>query len=226
MKMKETIHSGEMVLGAFLSEIPAPNLTRLMKASGLDFVIVDCEHGYFDYSQVAALAAVANGIGFPLVVRVPGISRECVQKYLDAGVDGLLVPMLETRRQAEDLVRYGKYAPEGARGISTMRPHSDYDPGRLTEYTAKANRRTLFFAQIETRTGVENAADIAAVPGLDGFSWAPTIWPATWAAPEILTPRRWRRPLSSWWRLAARRASPPASSPPAPPSCAAGTKRA
>lgn len=173
MKMKETIHSGEMVLGAFLSEIPAPNLTRLMKASGLDFVIVDCEHGYFDYSQVAALAAVANGIGFPLVVRVPEISRECVQKYLDAGVDGLLVPMLETRRQAEDLVRYGKYAPEGARGISTMRPHSDYDPGRLTEYTAKANRRTLFFAQIETRTGVENAADIAAVPGLDGLFVGP-----------------------------------------------------
>lgn len=171
--MKERIHQGEMVLGAFLSEIAAPNLTRLMQAAGLDFVIVDCEHGYFDYSQVAAIAAVGSGVGFPVIVRVPQITRECVQKYLDAGVDGLLVPMLETPEQARQLVRFGKYAPEGARGISTMRPHSNYNPGKLTEYTVKANRRTMFFAQIETHTGVANAAEIAAVPGLDGMFVGP-----------------------------------------------------
>lgn len=171
--MKERIHQGGMVLGAFLSEIAAPNLTRLMQAAGLDFVIVDCEHGYFDYSQVAAIAAVGSGVGFPVIVRVPQITRECVQKYLDAGVDGLLVPMLETPEQARQLVRFGKYAPEGARGISTMRPHSNYNPGKLTEYTVRANRRTMFFAQIETHTGVANAAEIAAVPGLDGMFVGP-----------------------------------------------------
>ena len=84
-----------------------------MQVSGLDFVIVDCEHGYFDFSQVAALAAVGNGIEFPVIVRVPSVSRDCIQKYLDAGVDGILVPMLETKEQAEHLVEYGKYAPDG-----------------------------------------------------------------------------------------------------------------
>lgn len=173
MNFKEQIRTGEVKLGAFLSEIPAPNLTRLMQAAGLDYVIVDCEHGYFDYSQVAALAAVASGVGFPLIVRAPHVSRECVQKYMDAGVDGILIPMLETVEQAEELVRFGKYAPLGARGISTMRPHSNYNPGKLTEYTQKANGRTMLFAQIETKKGAENAAAIAAVEGLDGLFVGP-----------------------------------------------------
>ena len=171
--MKETIQAGGAVLGAFLSEIGAPNLVRLMQAAGLDFVIVDCEHGYFDYSQVAAIASVANGIQFPVIVRIPQISRECIQKYLDAGVDGILVPMLETEEQARALVHLSKYAPLGARGISTMRPHSNYNPGKLAEYTRKANGRTMLFAQIETRLGVSNAEKIAAVAGIDGLLIGP-----------------------------------------------------
>ncbi len=173
VKMKTAIHAGETVVGMFLSEIAHPNLVRLMQAAGAQFVVVDCEHGYFDYSQVAAIAAVASGIDFPLIVRMPCLSRECVQKYLDAGVDGVWVPMLETRQQAEELVRLGKYAPLGERGISTMRPHSNYNPGKLTEYTRKANGRTMLFAQIETRKGAANAAEIAAVEGLDGIFIGP-----------------------------------------------------
>lgn len=171
--MKEKIRGGETVLGMFLSEIAAPNLVRLMQAGGIDFVIVDCEHGCFDYAQVAAIAAVANGIGFPAIVRIPHISRESVQKYLDAGVDGLLVPMLETQAQARMLVELAKYAPEGRRGISTMRPHSNYAPGDLTAYTQAANRRVMLFVQIESLTGVENAGEIAAVKGLDGIFIGP-----------------------------------------------------
>lgn len=136
-------------------------------------MIVDCEHGYFDYSQVAALAAVGNGIHFPVIVRIPSVERDCIQKYLDAGVDGLLVPMLETKEQAGLLVRYGKYAPEGKRGISTMRPHSNYNPGSLQEYTSAANGRVMLFAQIETQRGVLNIDDITAVPGIDGIFIGP-----------------------------------------------------
>lgn len=161
------------MLGMFLSEIAAPNLIRVMQASSIDFVIVDCEHGYFDYSQIAAIAAVANGIGFPIIVRIPQISREHVQKYLDAGVDGLLVPMLETPEQAKMLVKLAKYAPVGCRGISTMRPHSNYAPGDLKIYTQRANERIMLFAQIESRAGVENAREIAGVKGLDGIFIGP-----------------------------------------------------
>lgn len=171
--MKNNIRAGKELTGMFLSEIAAPNLLRLMKAAGVDFVIVDCEHGYFDYSQVAAIAAVGNGIGFPVIVRVPALTREPVQKYLDAGVDGLLVPMLETPEMARQLVLLSKYAPEGKRGISTMRPHSNYNPGKLTEYTAAANGRILLFAQIESKRGVDNIGEIVRVPGIDGVLMGP-----------------------------------------------------
>ena len=173
MNMKDKISEKEVVRGMFLSEIAAPNLVRLMQAAGVDYVIVDCEHGYFDFSQVAAIAAVGNGIGFPVVVRVPHISRDCIQKYLDAGVDGILVPMLETEEQARELVCLSKYAPSGARGISTMRPHSNYDPGKLTDYMRKANERVMLFAQIETARGVRNIDKICAVNGLDGVLIGP-----------------------------------------------------
>lgn len=171
--MKQAIKAGREVMGAFLSEIAAPNLVRLMQVSGLDYVIVDCEHGYFDYAQVAAIASVGNGIHFPVIVRVPCVERESIQKYLDAGVDGILAPDVETREEAELLIRHGKYAPEGRRGISTMRPHSNYHPGPLTEYTAAANERTMFFAQIESRTGVNNIDEIVSVRGLDGVFIGP-----------------------------------------------------
>ena len=170
---KAEIREGKTTVGMFLSEIAHPNLIRLMKAAGAEFVVVDCEHGYFDYSQVAAIAAVASGIGFPMIVRMPCLSRENVQKYLDSGVDGVWVPMLETREQAEELVRLSKYAPMGERGISTMRPHSDYAPGKLTEYMEKANGRTMAFAQIESRLAVENVEEIASVEGLDGMFVGP-----------------------------------------------------
>lgn len=171
--MKDRMKAGEKLVGLFLSEIAAPNLIRVMRAAGADFVVVDCEHGYFDYSQVAAIASVANGVHMPLIVRMAGISREAVQKYLDAGVDGIWAPMVESARQAYDMVRLSKYAPQGIRGISTMRPHSNYAPGKLLDYTAAANRRTMIFAQIETRAGVENAEEIAGVEGIDGIFIGP-----------------------------------------------------
>ena len=151
--MRQRIRAGEELTGMFLSEVAAPNLLRLMQAAGLDYVIVDCEHGSFDYSQVSALAAVANGIRFPMIVRIPSADRECIQKYLDAGADGLLVPMTESVKQAEQLVRFGRYAPEGKRGISTMRPHSNYNPGVLTEYTSRPMSVSCFLSRLRRKEG-------------------------------------------------------------------------
>ena len=61
--------------GIMLSEFGNPNIVRIFQRAGNDFVIVDDEHGYFDYAQVSALVAVANGIGLPIIIRVPGVTR-------------------------------------------------------------------------------------------------------------------------------------------------------
>ncbi len=171
------------ILGSFLSEMAVPNILRIYRSCGLDFVIVDCEHGSFDYSQVAAQAAVGNGIGLPVFIRVPGIAREAIQKYLDAGADGLVIPMVEEVDQANEVIQYAKYAPLGRRGASTMRPHSEYNPGKLADYMIKANARTMVFAQIETRIGIKNADEIAKTEGLDGLFVGPNDLSVDFDAP-------------------------------------------
>lgn len=172
MTMKESLGK-KVLVGAMLSEVATPNIPRIFRAAGFDYVIADCEHGYFDYAQIAALAGVCNGFDFPFLVRVPGVERECIQKYLDIGADGLLVPMMDTAATMRKVVELAKYQPLGKRGISVTRAHSEYAPGKLGDYLERANRRTMVFAQIETAEGVANAAEIAAVEGLDGLFIGP-----------------------------------------------------
>lgn len=170
---KTEIERGKLQVGTMLSELYSPNIPSLFSACGFDYFILDCEHGCFDYSAVAAMAGVARGIGFPMIVRIPLISRECITKYLDAGVGGLLVPMVETAEQAQEVVDFARYAPLGKRGLSTTRAHTAYSPGNLTEYMERANEEITLMIQIETRLGVENVTEIAAVKGIDGLMVGP-----------------------------------------------------
>ena len=153
--------------GIMLSEFGNPNIIRIFKRAGCDFVIVDDEHGYFDYTQVAGLIAVANGAGLPIVIRVPGVTREYITKVLDMGADGILVPMVNTAEQAREIVKYAKYTPLGSRGISTTRAHTGYGVSDLCAYLDAANRRVNVCVQIETKEAVAHADEIAAVPGVD-----------------------------------------------------------
>ncbi len=171
--LKEKIIEGKTVLGTMLSEIATPNIARILSAGGFEYIIIDCEHGYFDYSQTAAVVGISNGIGLPVIVRIPKIDRECITKYMDMGADGLLVPMTGTAQDIRRVVEYAKYAPLGKRGISTTRAHTNYNPPPLLEYTRQANDRTILFAQIETREGIQNIDEIAAVEGVDAVIIGP-----------------------------------------------------
>lgn len=171
--LKSKMRAGEVSLGTMLSEITTPNIARALAAGGFEYLIIDCEHGYFDYSQTAAIVGICNGISLPVIIRIPKIDRECVTKYMDMGADGLLVPMTGTAADIRRVVEYAKYAPLGKRGISTTRAHTNYNPPPLSEYMKAANDRTIIFAQIETREGVNNSGEIAAVEGIDALLIGP-----------------------------------------------------
>lgn len=173
--------------GIMLSEFGNPNIVRIFRRAGSDFVIVDDEHGYFDFTQLAGLIAVANGIGLPIIIRVPGVSREYITKVLDMGADGILVPMVNTAEQAREIVRYAKYTPLGARGISTTRAHTGYGVSDLNAYLAAANRRVNVCVQIETREAVAHAEEIAAVPGIDSLFIGPNDLAADYGLPGQVT---------------------------------------
>ncbi len=167
MNLKERVEKNEILLGTMISELGCPNLIRMMQTGGFQFVIIDGEHGPFDLTQMAGMVAVGNGIGMPVIIRIPEIDRGFMTKALDMGADGFLIPMVNTADDARQLVEYAKYAPEGKRGISTTRAHTNYNPCGLREYMKSANRRILLMAQIETKEAVKNVEEIAAVSGID-----------------------------------------------------------
>ena len=89
-------------------------------------------------------------------------------RVLDAGAEGIMLPRVETEAQARDLVRFGRYRPDGERGISTFAGHNDF--ARIPDvpaFLAERNRRVLLIVQIETVRGVANRQEILSTPGVD-----------------------------------------------------------
>lgn len=165
--LKERLNNNQFILGTMISEISSPNLPRMLKAGGFEFVILDCEHGSFDYSDASAIIGIANCIHMPIVIRIPEIRREVITKYMDMGANGLMSPMTGCREDIEALVQYSKYYPLGKRGISTQRAHTSYNPPSLSSYMEKANSETIVIAQLETKEGINNSSDILSVEGVD-----------------------------------------------------------
>ena len=157
-----------MRAGMMISEIAFSNMPVLLKNAGIEFCILDCEHGGFDYAEVSRLIMTARLCGLELIVRLANNERKDVVKYLDMGADGLLLPMTNTAEDIRKVADYAKYPPLGHRGISTMRAHTLYAPPPVLEYMPAGNARTKIFAQAETRAGVENIDRILAVPGVSG----------------------------------------------------------
>jgi len=160
-------------MGVMLSEMTFPNYPVIFKNCGLDFFIIDNEHGAFDYSAVSALLMNSRLSGFNSIIRLGSNSRDSIIKFADAGTDGFLLPMTDCAEDIKKVVEYAKYMPIGKRGISTTRAHTLYNPPELNEYMSAANERIKVYAQIETKMGVENIKEILNIEGVDGVFIGP-----------------------------------------------------
>lgn len=160
-------------LGTMLSEVAFPNFPIILKNSNLDFFIVDNEHGSFDYSFISAIVMNANLCGLKSIIRISDNSRKDIIKFADMGAGGFLLPMTNTAEDIKQVVKYGKYAPIGSRGISTNRAHTLYNPPPIDQYMEMANKKVKVYAQIETALGVQNIEEILSVEGVDGVFIGP-----------------------------------------------------
>lgn len=161
IRMKETI-------GIMISEIRFENMPLLLKRAGLDLVIIDFEHGPFDFSDLSALIMNARSSEIECIVRLSSKERSEITKIMDMGADGVLLPMTSSALDIREVVRHAKYPPLGKRGISTMRAHAFYAPPEISSYIECANARTRVYAQIETRSGLNRIEDILSEKGVDG----------------------------------------------------------
>lgn len=171
--IKQRLKIGETLYGIMLSELYVPNLARLLARCGYDYLLLDCEHGYYDMTQVANIIAVADGVSIPVIVRVSQPSRTVITKYLDMGARGILLSNSAGVEAAQALVAVSYYAPMGDRGISTFRAHTDYQNDDVPGIMAAANRQNMVICQIESPEAVACVGDILAVDGVDGVMVGP-----------------------------------------------------
>lgn len=140
----------------------------MAKAAGFDFVLLDGEHGDLDLSRLGSLLLMADALGLPTLVRVPELSRFWISHTLDLGASAVMVPMIETPQQAQQLVEWAKYPPLGQRSYSGG-GHTRYGAsGNHQRNMTAANQRTQAYVQIETAAGVAVVEEILAVPGIAG----------------------------------------------------------
>lgn len=148
-------------------------LLAMVKEVGYDFVLLDNEHGFYSLQELHDLCMYAGAIGLETVVRISEISKTEICKTLDAGANGILVPMVEQEEQVKEIVRWAKYPPLGHRGYSGG-AHTSYSKATAhREVIEGANAGRRVYIQIETAAGVQNAREILSQSCLNGVVIGP-----------------------------------------------------
>nr|WP_245884571.1 aldolase/citrate lyase family protein [Tumebacillus permanentifrigoris] len=163
--LKKRLQLGETVFGLFCS-IPHPTLVEMIAAAAYDFVIIDTEHVLINPETLEHMLRAADASGITALVRVPDAAPNTILRVLDAGAHGVVIPHVRTGAEAEAAVRASRYHPRGMRSLNGGRP-ADFAKVDLPSYLDYANEQIMVVPMIENREGVENIAEISAVPGID-----------------------------------------------------------
>ena len=142
---------------------------EIMASAGYDSVTADLQHGAFDYHATLTMFQAMRASGVAVMARVPRLDGGAIMKVLDAGAYGVICPMINTREEAERLVSFVRYPPQGTRSFGPTRVN--FAAG--SNYGGEADEQIVCFAMIETREAFENVESIAATPGLDGLYIGP-----------------------------------------------------
>jgi 4-hydroxy-2-oxoheptanedioate aldolase len=174
-RLRAHLQQGTPTLGTFV-QLGGPAIIECLALAGLDYVVLDLEHGPGSLAGAAAQILAAERHGLTPLVRVKEVSRPAVMNLLDQGAQGLVIPAIKTVAEVRRLVQYGKYAPLGERGFGPSRASAfAYAPALhdLGQYLASCNRETLLLPQCETRECLEQVEAIVQVDGVDGLFIGP-----------------------------------------------------
>lgn len=162
------------LFGLFVN-YPSPALVELAGRIGYDWVFIDAEHGPLDLETCENMVRAAETAGIVPIVRMPNSDPLAVNRFLDTGAMGVLVPHLSSAAVAREIVDAAKYHPMGHRGAGSRTRAADYGFGAgATDYAAWANAETMIFGILEDE-GVQSDLDaVLEVDGLDGFVVGPS----------------------------------------------------
>jgi 4-hydroxy-2-oxoheptanedioate aldolase len=168
---KKAVRAGGPQIGLWCSS--CNNLTaEVIAGSGFDWILIDTEHAPNELPVVLSqLQAMTGGTAAP-VVRPAWNDVVLIKRLLDAGVQNLLVPYVQTVEEARAAVAAVRYPPQGVRGVASMHRANRF--GRIQDYYHRANDEMCLLLQVETRTTLQNLDAIAAVEGVDGLFIGPS----------------------------------------------------
>jgi 4-hydroxy-2-oxoheptanedioate aldolase len=169
-RFKRAIKAGRSQIGLWCSL--ASNVSvEIVAGSGFDWLLLDTEHSPNELPMVySQLQAVMENPVHP-IVRPPWNDMVVIKRYLDAGVQTLLIPMIQTAAEAEQAVAYTRYPPRGVRGFASASRSSRF--GRVKDYHTRCEEEICVLVQIETQMGLDNLEAIARVDGVDGVFIGP-----------------------------------------------------
>ena len=172
---KAKLKAGETVHGCFV-RYPEPTLIEMLGYYGWDFIMFDGEHSTITPRDCEQLARAAELQNVTPLVRVTTNQQPVILRFMDTGVMGAMVPMVNSVADATDAVRSIKYAPQGQRGLAGVRAASfGQVPGfNFKRYVEEANNETMVIAQVETAAAVDALPDIVQIPDIDVIFIGPT----------------------------------------------------
>lgn len=163
--LKQKLKNRENTIGSWIT-IPHQAIIDILAEAGFDWLCIDLEHTAIDYNEAQVLIGFIQARGMAALVRVSKNEEVVIKRVLDAGADGIIVPMTCTAEDAAQAVAYAKYPPVGKRGVGLNRAQRygfSFD-----EYKTWVNDHQVVIAQIEHIDGVNNLEAIVDTPGIDG----------------------------------------------------------
>ncbi|HVF10201.1 MAG TPA: aldolase/citrate lyase family protein [Abditibacteriaceae bacterium] len=169
--------------------LESPSITEIAGHLGVDWVVIDAEHGHLDLKNVLEHVRVANLMNLVCFVRVQEIQQGLIKRALDIGADGILVPQVRSAEEVATAVRFAKYPPEGIRGIGAERS-TRWGMG-MVNCTRSANDSVMVIPLMETVEAGDAIEDILDVPGVDALFFGPADYSASagflgeWEGPGV-----------------------------------------
>ncbi|MBI3693967.1 MAG: 2,4-dihydroxyhept-2-ene-1,7-dioic acid aldolase [Acidobacteria bacterium] len=170
LHLKRDLRSHRVTIGSWIT-LAHPSIAEILARAGFDWLTVDLEHSVITIEQAGDLIRIIELCGVAPLVRLSFNDPVQAKRVMDAGAHGVIVPMVNSRAEAERAVAAVRYPPRGARGVGLARAQG-YGAG-FEEYRAWLERESVVIVQIEHIQAVEHLDEILRVEGVDGFLVGP-----------------------------------------------------
>ncbi|HVW39398.1 MAG TPA: aldolase/citrate lyase family protein, partial [Pirellulales bacterium] len=187
-KLRGKLAANETTFGLWVT-LEAPSITEMAVALGLDWVVIDAEHGHLDWKEIVEHLRVTVRSDTVALVRIAELNGGLIKRALDIGADGIVVPWVETAEQLKQAVAYARYPLDGLRGIGAER--ATCWGQCFVEHAEAANEHVLVVPIIESVKAVRQVPQMCQVDGVEMFMFGPADFSSTagyrgqWEGPGV-----------------------------------------